>query len=250
MLRPSRGDQLGPVEVPVATDPRLHFGEDDDDRHRPLAIRSRPARRLYERVEGPCCLSDKRTQTDSLLLAYGTLRSGREEKRDLSVLPCRHRPPEDRKDVGIVGLRDVFTQPRWRADLAWRGLFNPDVEVQDVLPNPKFPIQRNGRVVAVIGLNIDDPGTAPYSDLAQVLNQGSRDVLSSMLCADGKIVDVDFAPHPLELVELIGDHTAQDLFACDCYGHDDMLFPEQAFQVRVGRRLAAIPFSVAKRVAE
>jgi hypothetical protein len=75
------------------------------------------------------------------------------------------------------------------ADLA-RLWLNPDVKMQDLFAHPKLPVERDGRVVAIVSLNIDDPGTALRGDLAQMLDQGSRYVPSPMRCADRKVVNV------------------------------------------------------------
>src|SRR5918994_6135417 len=107
----------------------------------------------------------------------------------------------------VPRCREPWPALRDRPGLARRRI-NPDVEMQNVLANPKLLVERDRRVVAVIGLNVDDPGAAPGGDLAQVLDEGGRDALAAMLRADGKVIDVHLAPGPLELVELIGDEPA------------------------------------------
>jgi len=79
--------------------------------------------------------------------------------------------------------------------------------MQHLLTISKLAIERDGSVIAVVGLNIDDPGTAPRGDVAQVLDQAGCDAPPPMFRADGKVVDVDLAPRSFEFVELIGDES-------------------------------------------
>ena len=98
-----------------------------------------------------------------------------------------------------------------------------DVEMQDLFARAELFVERDGRVVAVIGLHVDDPAAARRRDFAQMLDQPRRDVPSAMLFRDGKIVDVEFASRSLELVELVCDEAAEDLFAAQCNKDDDMV---------------------------
>ena len=66
-----------------------------------------------------------------------------------------------------------------------------DVEMQDLFARAELFVERDGRVVAVIGLHVDDPAPARRRDFAQMLDQPRRDVPSAMLFRDGKIVDVN-----------------------------------------------------------
>jgi hypothetical protein len=45
-----------------------------------------------------------------------------------------------------------------------------DIEMQHLLSRPQLFVQRNRGVIAVVGLNIDDPYTAPGGDLAQAFD--------------------------------------------------------------------------------
>src|SRR3954452_18749538 len=79
-----------------------------------------------------------------------------------------------------------------------RRRFDRDVEMQHRLPNPKLFVERDGRIVAVVRLNGDDPGAALGGNLAQTRDQGCRDALLPMLRADGQVIDVHLAPRLLE----------------------------------------------------
>jgi hypothetical protein len=71
-----------------------------------------------------------------------------------------------------------------------------------------------------------------------------------MVCVHGKVIDVEFAPHPLELVELIGDEAAYDLFALHRHDGDDMLLPEQLLQISVRRWLTSVGLVLTEDIAE
>jgi hypothetical protein len=43
---------------------------------------------------------------------------------------------------------------------------NPDVEVQHLLTGPKLLVERDGWIVTVIGLNIDDPNATSGGNLS------------------------------------------------------------------------------------
>lgn len=83
-----------------------------------------------------------------------------------------------------------------------------DVEMHDILAHTQFRIESNRRIVAVVGLHVDDPGPAFGSDALQLADQGRRDALAPGILSDGKIVDVDLAARLLELLQLIGRELA------------------------------------------
>ena len=88
------------------------------------------------------------------------------------VLPRNHAGPASRAS------RQEVSQKVLVSSIARR---NADVEMQHFFANPKLFVKRDGRIVAVVGLNVDDPGATPSSDLAQVLDEGGRDVPPTML---------------------------------------------------------------------
>ena len=67
---------------------------------------------------------------------------------------------------------------------------DPDVEMQHFFANPKFLIKGDCWIVAIIGLNIDDPSAASRGNFPQMLNESGCDALPSMLSAYGKVIDV------------------------------------------------------------
>ena len=72
-----------------------------------------------------------------------------------------------------------------------------------------------------------------------------RDAPAAIDCTHGQVIDVEFTPHPLELVELIRDETAYDFVAC--HGHDcnDVLLREKPLQICV-TWLAAVSLLLTK----
>jgi hypothetical protein len=86
-----------------------------------------------------------------------------------------------------------------------RAPFDSDVEMQNFLANPEFLVESDGRIVTVVGLNVNNPATTPCGDLTQRSDQGGGDALPSMLCTDGEIIDVKLSPIALELLEFVGD---------------------------------------------
>ena len=93
---------------------------------------------------------------------------------------------------------------------------NGDVEVQHRLPAPELLIEGDGRIIAIIGLDVDDPRVALGCDRADVLDQRGSNALPPVFLRDGEVVDVEFAPRLLEFFQLIGDEAAYDLIVCRC----------------------------------
>src|SRR3712207_4431565 len=85
---------------------------------------------------------------------------------------------------------------------------NRDVEVEHFLAIPELLVKGDSWVVAIVGLNKDDPGATTRGDLAQVLDKRGCDAPSSMLRADCQVVDIQLSPSPLELVEFVSDEPA------------------------------------------
>jgi hypothetical protein len=61
-----------------------------------------------------------------------------------------------------------------------------------------------------------------------------------MLCADGKVVDVELSPRPLELREFVGHEPSYDFFARQGHQRDHVVTCEQGLQVSIARRFRRI----------
>src|SRR5689334_21327438 len=96
---------------------------------------------------------------------------------------------------------------RPRSALDW------NVEVEHLLTHAQIFVECDGRIVAMIGLDIDHPGAASGGNAAQPLDQCGGTAAPAMRFGDREIVNIDFAPGLLELVELIGDKAADHLIA-------------------------------------
>ena len=57
-----------------------------------------------------------------------------------------------------------------------------DVEMQDLFARAELLVERDGRVVAVIGLHLDDPAAARRCDFAQMPDQPRRDAPPGLFC--------------------------------------------------------------------
>lgn len=65
--------------------------------------------------------------------------------------------------------------------------------MHDVLALAKLRVERDGRIVAVVGLDEDDPRVALGGDALELGDQGRGDAAASMVGGDREIVDVDLA---------------------------------------------------------
>src|SRR5688572_21411162 len=122
--------------------------------------------------------------------------------------------------------------------------------MQDLLANSEPFVERNRRLVAIISLNEDDPGSALNRYRAQAADERCRYTLPAMLFTDRQVVDVHLAPLPLELLELVGYETAHDLFACERHKDNHVLFREKTLQIGVARRLPLVCLGISKRLPE
>jgi hypothetical protein len=57
--------------------------------------------------------------------------------------------------------------------------------VEDILARAELRVERDGGIVAMIGLHIDDPRAALGGDDLQVLDEGGGDAAAAMRLGDG-----------------------------------------------------------------
>jgi hypothetical protein len=73
--------------------------------------------------------------------------------------------------VGSIPLLDV----PGGLEASCYALSRLDVEVQDVLTDTESRIERDGRIITEIGLDIDDPRAPRRSDVLKLLDEHRRD---------------------------------------------------------------------------
>jgi hypothetical protein len=122
--------------------------------------------------------------------------------------------------------------------------------MQHFLARPELVVERDGRLVTMVGLDIDDPGAATGGDLAQMPDQSGRDTSAAMRFGDREVVDVDLATRLFELVEFIGDQPTHDILARQRHESDDMLLGEQTLQIGIAWRLCAVGLRFGEGFAE
>src|SRR4051812_37697495 len=111
-----------------------------------------------------------------------------------------------------------------------------DIEMKEVLARSQLCVDGDGRLVAVIGLDVDHPGAAARGDLAQLRDEGRREPLPTIRSGDHEVVDVDLAPRLLKFLELVGYKSAQHLRAGKRDKRHDVLLLEQGLEIGILRR--------------
>jgi hypothetical protein len=123
-------------------------------------------------------------------------------------------------------------------------------KLQHLLARSELLVQRDGRVVAVISLDVDDPRAPLGRDLAEALDQRGRHSLAPVIRGNRQVIDVNLAPLLLELVELVGDEPAAHLARSNRHQRDDVFLRQLAPEIRVVRRLRGVGLGVAECLAE
>src|SRR5690606_18150925 len=80
-----------------------------------------------------------------------------------------------------------------RGSVLRAALVQRNVEVQDLFPHSHAGVERDGGIVAVVGLHEDHPGAPFTGDGLERVDQGGGDALTTAILIDSKIVDIDFA---------------------------------------------------------
>ena len=112
--------------------------------------------------------------------------------------------------------------------------------MQHLFARAELLIKRDGRFVAVIRLDKDDPCTALSRNLLQMRDQGSGYATSAVPSVHRKVVNVELTPVLLELLELVGDQPSDHVLVHERYQGHDMLLPQQISKVAVARRFCPI----------
>ena len=107
--------------------------------------------------------------------------------------------------------------------------------MQDLLARAELAVERDRRVVAVVGLHENDPRAALRSDLLQVSDQRGRDPAPAMKFCDSEIVDIDLASRLLELRQLVRDEAADNSSFRQRSQRDHMLLRQQVLQIGLAR---------------
>ena len=144
-------------------------------------------------------------------------------------------------------LQDACRMPALQVGALLRGRWlDRDVEMQDLLAHAELVVERDGRIVAMVGLDIDDPGAAAGGDPAQMPDQCGGDALPAMRLIHRQVIDVDLASRLFELVELIGDKPSHHRLAGQGDEHDHMVLGEQSLAIGLARRLALVGLRLAE----
>lgn len=114
------------------------------------------------------------------------------------------------------------------------------IKMQDIFPNAKFCIERNGWIVPEIGLDKDHIGPAFRCYLLHMFNEPGGDALTAMTLIDRQIVNVDFAAFPFEFPEFVGSQSADNGPASQSGDRDERISAQQVFKIGVPRLHAAI----------
>jgi len=122
-----------------------------------------------------------------------------------------------------------------------------DVEVQYIFADAYFPVKRDRRSVAAIGLHVYHPRITFRGNFPQVLDQRCRNSPAPMALGDSQIVDIELAPCTLELVELVSHESPDNLPGRKSNQRDHIFFREQSRQIGIARRGAAVGFRIAER---
>src|SRR5690606_22930803 len=125
-----------------------------------------------------------------------------------------------------------------------------DVEVQDVLAPAEPGVQRDGRIVAVVGLHEDDPGAAFGRDPAELRDQRGRYTPATMRRGDGEIVEVDLAALLLVLAQLVGHEAAHDIPAGERGDRDEVVAGQQASKITGTRPRGGVDLLLSESLAE
>ena len=125
-----------------------------------------------------------------------------------------------------------------------------DVEMQNILADSEFCIQRHcGRVFAVC-LDKDRIGSPCGGHLPEFGNECRGHTLSPMLLVYRQIVDVDLGPDLLEFRKDIGGNASDDPSVGDRGKTDEGAACEQPFEVIVAGLPRRVSFHLSKRSTE
>jgi hypothetical protein len=80
--------------------------------------------------------------------------------------------------------------------------------VQYIFTVAEFCVERDCSLIAIVRLNVYDPRPPLAGDLAQVSNERRSHPLAAIRFVDREIVNVDFAPVLLKLVQLVRNKSA------------------------------------------
>lgn len=107
--------------------------------------------------------------------------------------------------------------------------------MEDVFAGAEFGVECDGRRIDVVGLDIDDVGTALAGDFLELDDQRCGDALAAVGFVDGEIVDVDFAALLFELDEFVGGESADDLAGFQRSEGDEGVACEEFLVIRGAR---------------
>lgn len=121
--------------------------------------------------------------------------------------------------------------PRARPVTRLGTVFNGDVEVQDLLADAQLAVESDRGIVAVIGLNHDNPGAPFPGDGADGRDQRGRNPAPPVRLGDGEVVDVEFRALLLELHQLVGRKRPHDAILVEREQRDEPRIGEKPLDI-------------------
>ena len=97
---------------------------------------------------------------------------------------------------------------------------NVDIKVQHFLADAELFVKCDRWAIAVVGLDVDDPGATRDSDFAQSLEERGCNTTSAVRLRNRKIKDIQLSPGALDLVEFVRYKPADNLPRQERNEHD------------------------------
>src|SRR5690606_31968320 len=114
-----------------------------------------------------------------------------------------------------------------------------DVEVQDILAGPEAGVERDGRIVTQVRLDINGVCAPHGGNTSQLLDQRRGNTLATVRLQHGQVIEVDLAALLLELRQLVGGETAHHHTVPHRRQRNEVVAAEQPLEMGIpGRRLA------------
>ena len=109
---------------------------------------------------------------------------------------------------------------------------------------PELAVERSGRVVSIIRLDIDDPTALFFCDFAQPRYERRRDALPSVCVRDSKIIDVEFGSLLFEFRKFVTSKRAHNVFVLKRNQSDECRIGEQPRPVVCGGTFSGIALKI------
>lgn len=111
-------------------------------------------------------------------------------------------------------------------------------------------VERDCRVIAVVGLDVDHPGADRPRLGLQRFDQRGRDPFAPAVSRHGEVVDIDLLARLLELAEHVGGHGADDALSVRGDLEDEVGAAERLVQPRIVEPVRAVARQIIEDLAE